>query len=88
MLQEAEITTLSENQCSTFGKKMKVDTKFEICAGRKLPKVSPKTFKRESEKKFSEVEEKNAIKSDIENDFLLGELLFKFGNMLTTEKVC
>ena len=52
MLQEAEISTLSEADCSKFGKKMKVRPEVEICGGRKIPKQFPKTFNQISDKEF------------------------------------
>ena len=72
MLQEAELTTLSESDCASFGKTMKVDTKFEICAGKKIPKIAPKTFEK-SQNKFLEVANKELQKTD-DKSFLLGEL--------------
>ena len=49
---------------------MKVDPEVEICAGRKIPKLSAKTFKRDA-KGFVEVKTE-AKERDDKNNFLLG----------------
>ena len=71
MLQEAEISTLSEADCSKFGKKMKVDTEVEICGGRKIPKRPPKVFSRKSSTEFKEVA--SEVKETNNKDFYLGQ---------------
>ena len=70
LLQEAEISTLSEEECESFGKKMKVRPEVEICGGRKIPKQFPKTFNRISDKEFRVVEQKG---KEQRKGFLLGK---------------
>jgi hypothetical protein len=72
MLQEAEISTLSPEECAEYGKKMKVEPEFEICGGRKIQKLAPKIFERQSENKFKEVEQKNETDS---KGFILGQFV-------------
>ena len=50
---------------------MKVNTDFEICAGRKIPKLAAKTFKNGS-KDFSEIKHDESSKNGSDKDFLLG----------------
>ena len=52
---------------------MKVDAEVEICAGRKLPKFSAKTFKRDT-KGFVEVKAE-AKETNDKNNFLLGKVV-------------
>ena len=60
-------------ECKSYGKTMKVDPEVEICAGRKLPKFSAKTFKRDT-KGFVEVKAEVKETND-KNNFLLGKVV-------------
>ena len=70
MTQEAQLSTLTHDECKKFGKSMKAAPNIELCAGRKEKKKDKKIFKKEGQNRFKLVKKRTAA---IDDGFTLGK---------------